>query len=138
MSGENPLFSYAKTKPQISPVVTAQLISAFVFATEIVRSLHFLNLKFQASSYLLWLHSPVCVGPCQKPRRPVFSRHGSYYTWRSLHTGRLPLLCCNSCCLCCAADTSRRCRGRLSIGDKGLSMPFLTKSSIFSSEMIYF
>ena len=45
----------------------AQLISAFVFATQIIQSLFFLNLKFQASSYLLWLHSPVCVGPGQKP-----------------------------------------------------------------------
>ena len=27
----------------------------------------FLNPKFQASSYLLWLNSPVCVRPCQKP-----------------------------------------------------------------------
>ena len=27
-----------------------------------VQSLHFINLKFQASSHLLWLFSPVCVG----------------------------------------------------------------------------
>ena len=33
---------------------------------------------FQASSCLLWLHSPVCVGPGQKPRRPGFSQRGSY------------------------------------------------------------
>ena len=33
--------------------------------------------KFQASSHLLWLYSPVCVGPGQKPRRPVFSQRGS-------------------------------------------------------------
>ena len=51
-----------KTKPQISCAVTAQLISAFVFATQIVQSLFFLNPKFQASSHLLWLYSPVCVG----------------------------------------------------------------------------
>ena len=70
---ENRLFAYWKTKPQISCAVTAQLISAFVFATRIVQSLFFLNPKFQASSYLLWLHSPVCVGPGRKPRRPVFS-----------------------------------------------------------------
>ena len=31
--------------------------------------------KFQAPSYLLWLHSPVCVGP---GLRPVFSQRGSY------------------------------------------------------------
>ena len=34
--------------------------------------------KFQASSRLLWLYSPVCVEPGQKPRRPVFSQRGSY------------------------------------------------------------
>ena len=41
---------------------TAQLISAFVFAIRIVRSLFYLNPKFQASSYILWLYSLVCVG----------------------------------------------------------------------------
>ena len=35
--------------------------------------------KFQASSHLLWLYSPVCVRPGRKPRRPVFSQRGSYY-----------------------------------------------------------
>ena len=34
--------------------------------------------KFQALSHLLWLYSLVCVGPCRKPRRPVFSQRGSY------------------------------------------------------------
>ena len=52
--------------------VTAKLISTFVFATQIVKSLYFLNTKFQASSHLLWLYSPVCVGPSRKPQRPVF------------------------------------------------------------------
>ena len=33
--------------------------------------------KFQASSHLMWLYSPVCVGPGRKPRRPVFSQRGS-------------------------------------------------------------
>ena len=56
----------------------AQLISAFVFTTGIVQFLFFLNSKFQASSLFLRLYRPVCVGPSQKPRRPVFSRHGSY------------------------------------------------------------
>ena len=45
-------FAYAKTKTQISCAVTAQLISAFVFATWIVQHLYFLNPKFQASSHL--------------------------------------------------------------------------------------
>ena len=34
----------------------------FVFATWIVQFLFYLNPKFQASSHLLWLYSPVCVG----------------------------------------------------------------------------
>ena len=44
-----------------------QLISAFVFAPRIVQFLFFLNPKFQASSLLLCLYRPVCVGPVQKP-----------------------------------------------------------------------
>ena len=61
-------FAYAKkTKTQISFAVTAKLISAFVSATWIVQSLLYLNPKFQASSHLLWLFSPVCVGPGRKP-----------------------------------------------------------------------
>ena len=48
------------------------------FATRIVQFLFFLNPKFQASSSFLSLYRPVCVGPGRKPRRPVFSRRGSY------------------------------------------------------------
>ena len=44
------LFAYAKTKTQISFAVTAKLISAFVIAARIVKSLYFLNPKFQASA----------------------------------------------------------------------------------------
>ena len=69
---------YAKTKTQISFAVTAQLVSAFVFATWIVQSLYFLNPKFQASSHLLWLYSLVRVGSGRKSRIPVFSQRGSY------------------------------------------------------------
>ena len=58
--------------------MTAKLISAFVFAIRIVQSLFYLNPKFQASSHLLWLYSPVCVGPGRKPQRPVFSQRGSF------------------------------------------------------------
>ena len=57
---------------QISCAVTAQLISVFVFAMRIVQSLYYLNPKFQASSHLLSLYNPVCVGPGRKSRRPVF------------------------------------------------------------------
>ena len=42
----------AKTKAQISIPVTANLISAFVFATWIVQFLYLLNPKFPASSHL--------------------------------------------------------------------------------------
>ena len=73
-----PAFCICKTKTHISFAITAQLISAFVFAIRIVQSLYYLNPKFQASSHLLWLYSPVCVGPGRKPRRPVFSQRGSY------------------------------------------------------------
>ena len=56
---------------------TVQLISAFVFAIRKVQSLYYLNPKFQASSHLLLMYSPVSDGPGRKPRRPVFSRQGS-------------------------------------------------------------
>ena len=46
----NLVFAYAKTKTQISFVVTAKLISTFVFATRIVQSLYFLNMKLQGST----------------------------------------------------------------------------------------
>ena len=70
---ENRIFAYAKTKMQISFAVTAKLISAFIFTTQIVQSLYFLNPKIQVSSHPKWLQSLVCVGPGRKPRRPVFS-----------------------------------------------------------------
>ena len=40
---------------------------AFVFATRIVQFLFYLNPKFQASSSILCLYRPVCVGPGRKP-----------------------------------------------------------------------
>ena len=55
--------------------MTAQLISTFVSLYG-----YYLNPKFQASSHLLWLYSQVCVGPGQKPQRPVFSQRGSYFS----------------------------------------------------------
>ena len=80
--------------------VTGKLISAFVFTTQIVQSLYFLNPKFQASSHLLCLYSLVFVGPGRKPRRPVFSQRGSLCTGMhfsqrgSLCTGMLLLKSC--------------------------------------------
>ena len=65
---------FLQTKTQISFAVTFGV--AFVFATQIVQSLFFLNPKFQASSHFLWLYSPVCVGPGRKPRKPDFSQRG--------------------------------------------------------------
>ena len=63
-----PMFCiYAKTKALISFAVTVKLISAFVFATQIVQFLCFLNPKFPASSHLLCLYSSVCVRPVPKP-----------------------------------------------------------------------
>ena len=59
--------AYVKTKTRISFPVTMKLISAFVFAIRILQSLYFLKPNFQASSHLLWLYSPVCVGPGRKP-----------------------------------------------------------------------
>ena len=50
-----------KQRPQISCSATAQLISAFVFATRIVQ--YFLNPQFQASSYIVCLYSLVYVRP---------------------------------------------------------------------------
>ena len=58
--------------------LTAKLVSALVFTTQIVQSLYFPNPKFQASSHLVWLYSLICVGPGRKPRRPVFSQRGSF------------------------------------------------------------
>ena len=64
---------------KISCAVSAHLISALVFATRIVQVLLFLNQKFQASSHLLWLYSPLCVRCGRKPRIRVFSHRGSFH-----------------------------------------------------------
>ena len=50
-----------------------QLIRAFVFATQIVQSLFFINPKFPASSHLLQPYSLVCVRPGRKLHRQVTS-----------------------------------------------------------------
>ena len=74
------MFAYAKTKVQISFAVTAKMISAFVFATQIVQCLLYIQPKFYDSSFLPWVYRPVCVGPGRKSRRSVFSCRGSYVT----------------------------------------------------------
>ena len=61
-----------ENKAADQPCSTARLISAFVFAAEIVQYLFFLNPKFQGSSLLLRLYRLVCVGPGRKPKLLVF------------------------------------------------------------------
>ena len=67
---------------QISCAVTAQLISAFVFAIRIVQSLYYLNPKFQASSHLLWLYSLVCVADLVGNPADRFSHNEAYMVQR--------------------------------------------------------
>ena len=55
-----------KNKKQTSCAVIAQLISVFVFATQIVQCLFFLNMKFKTSSLLLGLYRLVHVRPDRK------------------------------------------------------------------------
>ena len=57
--------------------VTAEQISAFVFAIPIIQFLLYLYPKCQDISFLLWAFRPVCVGPGQKSQRPVFTSGGS-------------------------------------------------------------
>ena len=58
-----------RRKQRRRSAVSAKLISAFVFATRIVQFLLYLTPKYQASSHLLCLYRPVCVGPGRKPQR---------------------------------------------------------------------
>ena len=50
---ENQKFACGKTKTHINCAVTGQLISIFIFATQIVQLLFFLNPRFQSSGLLL-------------------------------------------------------------------------------------
>ena len=62
------VFAYPELKALISSALTAQLISAFVFASEI----HVVQyMSYNPPACL------VCVGPGRKHRRQVFSRRGS-------------------------------------------------------------
>ena len=62
-------FLHMRKQTHISFAETANLISAFVFASQIVQSIYFLNPKFQASNHFLQLYSLVCVRPGRKPQR---------------------------------------------------------------------
>ena len=71
------------------------------FAIRTIQFLYYLNPKFQASSHLLWLYSPVCVRPGRKPRRPVFSERGSYVAGLcSLYHDNRPLFQFVTICTC--------------------------------------
>ena len=74
----NHQFAYVKTKTQISCAVNAQLISAFVIATQIVQFLFYFYSKIQASSFLLRLYRPIFVGPGRNPKLLVSSCSGPY------------------------------------------------------------
>ena len=65
------------TKAQISLRIRAVWSVPLLFAAWIVQYLYFLYPKFQASIWLLWLRRPVWVLPGCRPRRQVFSWHGS-------------------------------------------------------------
>ena len=65
-----------KGADQLRSAVPAKLISAFVFATQIV---YFLNTKFPASNHLLLLYSQVCVGPGRNPNCCFFHAQAQMY-----------------------------------------------------------
>ena len=69
------IFAYKKTMVQISCAAAQRLCFRYI-----VQSLFFLNPKFKASIHLLWLYSPVCVGPGWKPWRQIFLSPGSFIT----------------------------------------------------------
>ena len=77
MSWENLRFAYAKTKIQISCTVTTQLISAFVCYIDSTMTHVLLKIRNFMPLAILWVYSPVCVGPGQNSRRQVFSWHCS-------------------------------------------------------------
>ena len=60
VSCENLLFVYAKTKAQIRCAVTVQLICTFVFATEILQSLYFLNPNFKPLAIFVVVQPDLC------------------------------------------------------------------------------
>ena len=59
----------------------SKLIGAFVFATQIVQFLFYLNPKFQASSHLLCLYGSVCVEPVRKPHCWFSHEAAHLYRW---------------------------------------------------------
>ena len=80
----------AKTKVHISCAVTQQLISVFVFATQIVQFLFYLYSKFQAYS-LIFCDARLC-GTWSETPKTGFLFHSSIYCIDILHNDMLPLL----------------------------------------------
>ena len=71
------LFAYMKTKVQINCTLTAaDQHLCFRYTDSTIHILR--DPKFQVSSHLLWLHSPVCVGPGQNPAKTGFLLRGSF------------------------------------------------------------
>ena len=70
----------AKTKTQISFAVTAELISAFVFATWIVQSLYFLNQNFKSLAIFSGCTAQLVSDLVKNPEDQfwVFPQRGSY------------------------------------------------------------
>ena len=74
-SCENLCFASVKTKAQIDCALTVQVISTFIFASHMVRSLFFQNSKLQAFSHHLRMYNPVCV----KNHKGWFCRDSKYW-----------------------------------------------------------
>ena len=66
------LLSDRQIKVQISCVDTSEHLFRYI-DSYIVHSLYLLKLTFQASSHILWLYSPVCIGSGRNPRTQTFS-----------------------------------------------------------------
>ena len=56
---------------------SAEIICRFYHFHQKIQFRFFPHPKFPASTHLLWLYSPVCVGPGLKPKLLVFSSTGS-------------------------------------------------------------
>ena len=84
---------YVKPKVQISCAGNRATDQRLCFLC-IVQFIYFFNPKFQASSHLLWLYSPVCVGPGGKTPKTGFLMTQIFYfsdqrTLSGLSTRRL-------------------------------------------------
>ena len=108
-----------------------------------VQSLYLLNPKFQASSYLLWLYSPVCVRPGQKPEdwfshneaqmvKTLFARPQGYKALLMLNETehemslvmRKPTFC-----ICVNKDADQLCGDREA--DHGLCFRYMRSQSLY-------